>query len=83
MIDPRFSRSQVVVGDFFHQQYLLLIRPSMPTMPIESVSPPEELEDNWPLQAHGDALELPDAAGAKQKSAFWEVTSSKLPGLKL
>jgi len=37
--------------------------PSMPTMPIESVSPPEELEDNWPLQAHGDALELPDAAG--------------------
>ena len=37
----------------------------MPTMPIESVAPPEELEDaNWPLQAHGDALELPDAAGS-------------------
>ena len=40
----------------------------MPAMPIESVSPPEELEDNWPLQAHGDALELPDAAGAKKKT---------------
>ena len=40
----------------------------MPAMPIESVSPPEELEDNWPLQAHGDALELPDAAGAKKKN---------------
>ena len=56
----------------------------MPTMPIESVSPPEELEDNWPLQAHGDALELPDAAGAKKRHLpFWEVTSSKLHGLKL
>ena len=44
----------------------------MPTMPIESVSPPEELEDNWPLQAHGEALELPDAGGAKKHRRFGE-----------
>eukprot|EP00435_Cladocopium_sp_Y103_P014104 s1122_g3.t1 len=41
--------------------------PSLPTMPqaaLEPIAPPPlELEDNWPLQAHGDALELPDAAG--------------------
>ena len=77
-------RSQVVVWDFFINSISSNDRPSMPTMPIESVSPPEELEDNWPLQAHGDALELPDAAGAKKRHLpFWEVTSSKLHGLKL
>lgn len=40
--------------------------PSLPTMPqaaLEPIAPPLELADNWPLQAHGDALELPDAAG--------------------
>lgn len=35
----------------------------MPQAALEPVAAPLELEDNWPLQAHGDALELPDAAG--------------------
>ena len=35
----------------------------MPQAAIEPVQPPLELADDWPLQAHGDALELPDAAG--------------------
>ena len=38
----------------------------MPQSALEPISPPPlELEDNWPLQAHGEAIELPDAAGGE------------------
>ena len=43
----------------------LHLRPQMPVAPgPEPVTPPPEIEDNWPLQAHGEALELPDAGGS-------------------
>lgn len=47
-----------------HDARGLAPRPQMPSAAaLEPLTPPPELED-WPLQAHGEALELPDAAGA-------------------
>lgn len=50
--------------------------PSLPQMPttLEPVElPPEPLENNWPLQALGDAQELPDAAGADMQKELMEA----------